>query len=183
MLPLAASPFVPTEAVPPMPMTNSQARALGLSIFPSFAACTKDGTNLRMVTRNQCIACRGRERQQRQDRERAIAERARAQALKEARPVILRELQREQKEAARAAREAAKEAAKVARQAEREAAKIERERERRRLKAADTRARNKAAKEAAGAEEAKATEAAAVAAAAAGQDIADPWDDDSAPWD
>lgn len=143
------------DATPPPPMTRREARAAGLQAYPSFYLCQKDGTNLRTVARNQCVACSRREAEARRARDKVVAERARAQAMKEARAVVLRELAQEKKAAE--------------------------EKERRRQKAAETRARNKAEKDA-DAQEAAAKEAGAADAVPC-DDRADYGDDGSAPWD
>lgn len=143
------------DATPPPPMTRREARAAGLQAYPSFYLCQKDGTNLRTVARNQCVACSRREAEARRARDKVIADRARAKALKEARAVVLRELAQEKKAAE--------------------------EKERRRQKAAETRARNKAARDA-GALGAAAKESGTADAVACGNK-ADHWDEDSAPWD
>jgi hypothetical protein len=128
-----------------------------MSTYPSFGRCSKDGTNVRTVKGNVCVACQEKEMAARTKLVLDALERGRAQALREV------------------AREAEK--------AKRRAAREQRAKERSRQKAAETRARNKAARETAEAEEAKVRAAAAVAPAAAPPlDDEDPWDDGSAPW-
>ncbi|MBG6078703.1 hypothetical protein [Rubrivivax gelatinosus] len=147
-----ALPETEEDTTPPPPMTRREARAAGLYAYPSFYLCQKDGTNLRTMARNQCVACQARKAEERRARDKAIADRARAKALKEARAVILRELAREKKAAE--------------------------EKERRQQKAAETRARNKAAKVAAAEE--PATVAARRSDAAPCPDGTYPSDDGSA---
>ena len=128
------------EDLPPLPMTSRQARAMGLKTFPSFARCSKDGTNIRRTLGGKCVAC---------------LERARAATLEAARRAVklteeqlqrqhLRELKAREAQHKREVEQARKDAARAQRAKDRE----EREKERRRLKAAATRAKNKAAREA-----------------------------------
>lgn len=122
-------------------MSRKEARALGLKVYPSAYGCTKDGGRLRTTFRNQCVACLEKERQQKA----TIAERARAQALKTARTVVLRELAAEQRQQAKAEEKAAKVAAL---RAEKEAAEKERRKAQRAANKAAAQELAKAAQEA-----------------------------------
>lgn len=137
MQPFSVDPVIATPP-PPEPMSRKEARALGLKVYPSTYGCTRDGGRLRTTFRNQCVVCLEKERQQRA----TIAERARAQALKTARAVVLRELAAEQRQQAKAEEKAAKQAAL---RAEKEAV----EKERRRAQRAANRAAAQEAREAA----------------------------------
>jgi septal ring factor EnvC (AmiA/AmiB activator) len=148
-------------------MTSKEARALGLKVFPSYARCPKDGTNVRTTARGLCVACQEREKSQRQARDKAVADKVRAEVLKTARATVLRELEAEEKQRQRDADKARKDAEKAVARAQREADKEAQAKERRRQKAANTRAKNKAAKEA--------TSAAPATAPAA--EVLPPWAD------
>lgn len=140
MQPFSVDPVIATPP-PPEPMSRKEARALGLKVYPSAYGCTRDGGRLRTTFRNQCVVCLEKERQQRA----TIAERARAQALKTARAVVLRELAAEQRQQAKAEEKAAKVAAL---RAEKEAAEKERRKAQRAANKAAAQELAKAAQEA-----------------------------------
>jgi hypothetical protein len=158
------------QPLPPPPMTSKEARARGLKVFPSFARCRVDGTNLRTTARGLCVACQERGKAERKARDKAIADKVKAEVLKTARATVLRELEAEEKQRqrdeAKARKDADKAAARAAKRAEQEA----QEKERRKQKAARTRAKNKAAKEAAAAAPAAQAEPPAL-------DTAPPWEE------
>jgi parvulin-like peptidyl-prolyl isomerase len=151
-------------------MTSKEARALGLKVFPSFARCAKDGTNLRTTARGLCVACQESKKAERRARDKAIADKVRAEVLKTARAAVLREMEAEERQRQRDADKARKETERAAIRAQREAEKEAQEKERRRQKAARTRAKNKAKREATSA----ATAAQVVAPLV---DAAPPWDE------
>lgn len=151
-------------------MTSKEARARGLKVFPSFAHCRVDGTNLRTTARGLCVACQEREKADRKARDKAVADKVRAEVLKTARATVLRELEAEEKQRQRDEEKARKDTEKAAARAAKQAQQEAQEKERRKQKAARTRAKNKAAKEA---------EAAAPAARAEtpALDTAPPWEE------
>lgn len=121
------------EALPPLPMTSTKARALGLTTFSSLSRCSVDGTNERTTHGRRCVACMSREKMDRQVRDQAIREKERERIMRTAKAAAMRELQAEERKRLREAEKARKAAT---RQAEKEAREKERKRALRALNAA-----------------------------------------------
>ncbi len=122
-------------------MDRSEALALGLKTYPSRYRCRPCGTNVRVTWSRACIACKQRDKANKDARQAAAVEKARASimpgALTRARRQLEAEARQRQREAEREAKRAAKATEKEARK---KAAAV--------AKAKATRERNKAAKSA-----------------------------------
>lgn len=185
------------HSLPPLPLSLAEAKAQSLKTFSAGLACRLDGTRERTVRGNHCVACRAREKAEREALERFIHERVRTEERAKARAAVLRELQAEQRRQQREAEEAAKAAEKATAKAQKEA-----DREERKQKAAETRARNKAEKAASAAlavaqavvpagDAALPWEVSPTVPASSSSEASSPWtefadcltfDDDTAPW-
>lgn len=148
----------------PLPMSRKEARAAGFKTFTAQRACHLCGSRQRTVYTSACCGCKEVEKQ----RDKALVEKVRTQVLASARKTVLRELNRE-------ARDAAKAAEKEAKAKERQAAKFEAEKRRK----ARARAAARAARLASAPAKPQATATAEPP----------PWEgspslaDDAAPWD
>lgn len=148
----------------PLPMTRKEARAAGLKSFTALLACHRCGSRQRTVHAGVCCGCQEVEQRKRK----ALAEKVRERVLVYARAQVIRQLERE-------AREATKAAEKEAKAKQRTAAKEDAARQRR----AEARAAARAARKAATAEERRPVDA----------PDSPPWEDlpietnCAAPWD
>lgn len=151
-------------AIPPVPLTRSEARAAGLKTFTARLSCSRCGSKQRTVHTSRCCGCAEVEKRKHQ----ALAEKVRQKVLVTARAVVLRELACE-------ARAVAKAAERQAKAQERLAAKQQAEKERK----AQARAAARAARLAAPSSNGETTAAVDLppwADSACEADCAAPWD-------
>jgi hypothetical protein len=171
-----------TEVVP-LPMDRSEAKALGLKVYPSKAYCRRSSKhgNMRRVSNNKCVQCVELEARLEQDLKATVMDRLTAQAERKVR-----------KEMAALIADAERQARDIIKAAQRDAMDKVRMQE----KAKATRAANKAAQEAkALAAATPSAEPVEPVADALGASVGPPWDGledgpetspsggDGAPWD
>lgn len=135
LVPLMAGLQAPKVDADSPPMDRSEAKALGLKVYPSKAYCRKTSKhgNMRRVSNNKCIQCAELEARLEQDLKATVMDRLTAQAERKVR-----------KEMANLIADAEKQAAAIIKAAQREAMDKVKMQE----KAKATRAANKAAQEA-----------------------------------
>lgn len=75
-----------THNATPYPMTNREAKAQGLKVFPSWTSCRKAPKhgNLRLTTSNRCATCAQMEADIKRDLRAKVGERLKAQADRQA---------------------------------------------------------------------------------------------------
>lgn len=90
-----------THNATPYPMTNREAKAQGLKVFPSWTSCRKalKHGNLRLTTSNRCATCAQMEADIKRDLRAKLGERLKAQADRQAMKRVAQALADAQKEA------------------------------------------------------------------------------------
>jgi hypothetical protein len=163
------SPQHTTSARPPR--TRTEARAAGLKVFAWGTYCRRCHSNVKRVSTGACVPCAEQAKEARRVRDKEVAARARAQVLRYAKAQALRDIQADQKRAAREAERDRREDERERQRAEHEEAKKAAARERINAKARATREANKA----------KATAAAAALPALDALTEVPPWDEPARP--